>query len=36
LHHHDHAASLPESERNLLIRDASGTHYVGIALRGNS
>lgn len=36
LHHHDHPASLPESERSLLIRDAKGTHYVGIALRGNS
>jgi len=33
LHHHDHAAALPESERSLLIRDAGGTHYVGIALR---
>jgi hypothetical protein len=34
LHYHDFAASLPESERNELIVDARGTHYVGIAPRG--
>jgi hypothetical protein len=33
LHHHDHAGSLPEGEREQLIRDTNGTHYVGIALR---
>ncbi len=34
LHHHDHAGSLPEAERQSLVKDARGTHYVGIALRG--
>jgi hypothetical protein len=34
LHYHDFPASLPESERNDLIVDAKGTHYVGIARRG--
>lgn len=34
LHHHDHAGSLPEAERQSLVKDAHGTHYVGIALRG--
>jgi hypothetical protein len=33
LHHHDHAGALPEAERALLVEDARGTHYVGIALR---
>jgi hypothetical protein len=33
LHHHDHAGALPEAERQLLVKDARGTHYVGIALR---
>jgi hypothetical protein len=32
LHHHDHPGSLPEAERQLLVKDARGTHYVGIAL----
>ena len=36
LHHHDHAASLPESERMQLIEDARGTYFNGIApRRGN-
>jgi hypothetical protein len=34
LHHHDHAASLPKRERDELVQDGSGIHYVGIALRG--
>lgn len=32
LHHHDYAASLPEVERDELVRDARGNHYVGVAL----
>lgn len=33
LHHHDHAAALPESERAQLIEDARGTYFNGIAPR---
>jgi hypothetical protein len=33
LHYHDHPASLPENERNELVQDGRGGHYVGIALR---
>jgi hypothetical protein len=33
LHHHDYPASLAESERNELVQDARGTHYIGIAPR---
>ena len=33
LHHHDHALGLPEAERDALVRDARGVHYVGVALR---
>ena len=33
LHHHDHPASLSDLEREQLVRDARGTHYIGIALR---
>ncbi len=33
LHHHDHAMGLPEAERDALVRDARGVHYVGVALR---
>jgi hypothetical protein len=33
LHHHDHAASLPDPERGQLVVDASGNHYIGIAPR---
>lgn len=33
LHHHDHPASLPQTERSELVQDARGTHYIGIALR---
>jgi hypothetical protein len=33
LHHHDHAAALPESERVQLIEDARGTYFNGIAPR---
>ncbi|SFI46743.1 hypothetical protein [Planctomicrobium piriforme] len=35
LHRHDFPASLSEEERNDLVRDATGTYYVGIALRQN-
>ena len=31
LHHHDFPASLPEAEREALVVDAGGVHYVGIA-----
>ena len=33
LHHHDFPASLGETERGKLVRDARGVHYVGLALR---
>lgn len=33
LHHHDHPASLPETERGQLVRDPSGNYYIGIAPR---
>jgi hypothetical protein len=33
LHHHDHPAAVPESERSQLVQDARGTHYIGIAPR---
>jgi hypothetical protein len=33
LHYHDHAQSLDVAERDRLVRDDAGTHYVGIALR---
>lgn len=33
LHYHDHPASLPENERNELVQDGRGGHYVGIAPR---
>jgi hypothetical protein len=33
LHHHDHAAALPESERVQLVEDARGTYFNGIAPR---
>jgi hypothetical protein len=35
LHHHDLPQSLAEGERLGLVRDAQGTHYVGIALGRN-
>jgi hypothetical protein len=31
LHHHNHAAALPDAERRQLIEDGRGTFYVGIA-----
>ena len=33
LHHHDHAAGLPEAERLQLIQDDRGTYFNGIAPR---
>lgn len=33
LHHHDHAAALPDAERAQLIQDGRGTHFNGIAPR---
>jgi hypothetical protein len=33
LHHHDFPTSLPEGERERLVRDAHDVHYVGVALR---
>lgn len=32
LHHHDFPGSLSESERDKLVVDSNGTHFVGIAL----
>ena len=34
LHHHDFPDSLPEAERALLVQDARGVYYVGVAPRG--
>jgi hypothetical protein len=34
MHHHDYAASLTPSEREALVTDGRGTHYIGIARRG--
>jgi hypothetical protein len=36
LHHHDHVASLSAAERESLVVDNYGNHYVGVALRGGS
>lgn len=36
LHHHDYVGSLSESEREQLVVDRHGNHYVGIALRGDA
>jgi hypothetical protein len=33
LHYHDHPQALDSAERDRLVRDDTGTHYVGIALR---
>ncbi len=33
LHYHDHPQALDAADRDRLVRDDSGTHYVGIALR---
>ena len=33
LHRHDYAASLSPAERDELVTDGAGTHYVGMALR---
>ena len=33
LHRHDYASSLSEQERNDLVADDQGNHYIGIALR---
>ena len=33
IHFHDYPASLTEVERAALVKDAQGTHYVGIAPR---
>jgi hypothetical protein len=34
LHPHDYPTSLSQAERDALVRDESGTHYIGVALRG--
>jgi hypothetical protein len=36
LHHHDYPSSLSPSERDELVLDTHGTHYVGIAPRGGT
>jgi hypothetical protein len=33
LHYHDHAASLSAADRDELVEDERGTHYMGIAFR---
>lgn len=33
LHHHDFPGGLSDDERALLVSDAHGTHYVGIAIK---
>jgi len=35
LHHHDYVGSLTEAERDELVVDQYGNHYVGVALSGN-
>ncbi len=36
LHHHDHPHALSEDDRHLLVQDARGNYYIGIAPgRGN-
>jgi hypothetical protein len=34
LHHHDFVGSLSDAERNELVLDKHGNHYIGVALRG--
>jgi len=34
LHHHDYVGSLSTAERDALVIDKHGNHYVGVALRG--
>jgi hypothetical protein len=36
LHHHDFPSSLSEVERNKLVRNEQGIHYVGVAFRRGS
>jgi hypothetical protein len=36
LHHHDYVGSLSDAERNELVLDRHGNHYIGVALRGES
>lgn len=36
LHHHDHPAGLPISERDDLVADERGTHYIGFVLEENA
>jgi hypothetical protein len=31
LHHHDHATALAEADREALVRDSRGNHFIGIA-----
>jgi hypothetical protein len=33
LHRHDHASALSEKERDELVTDGAGNHYVGVAIR---
>lgn len=34
MHHHDYASSLTPAEREALVTDGRGTHYIGMARRG--
>jgi hypothetical protein len=36
LHHHDYVGSLSATERDALVIDEHGNHYVGLALRGGT
>jgi len=36
LHHHDYVGSLSSAERDGLVIDEHGNHYVGVALRGGN
>ena len=36
LHHHDYVGSLSAAERDDLVIDEHGNHYVGVALRGGT
>lgn len=36
LHHHDYVGNLSDAERNELVLDKHGNHYIGVALRGEN
>ena len=36
LHHHDYVGNLSDAERNELVLDKHGNHYIGVALSGEN